>query len=446
MKKILSLCLSVVILISMFYVVSFTAIAEEIDKSNSGNKSGDYEYIVLADNTAEIKSYSGKDTSISIPSTLDSYTVTSIGEKAFSYQYDIESVEIPNTVKKIGLMAFYQCEKMKSVIIPDSVEDIGISAFYACESLESVTIPKLVKEIDASTFYGCKMLKQIVFTGDVEAIRNSAFIDCESLQSINIPKSLYYIEAGAFLGCKSLSKITVDKDSEYFTDANSNCIIEKSSNKLILGSKDTIIPNYVARIENYAFYESDISKVSIPASVKAIGLFAFRSCSKLSSVTIEDGVETIYWGAFKDCTSLKSVTIPESVTTIENLAFGFYYDETMGSDTKIEGFTIFGIKGSEAENYAKDNGFKFEEYVPPKPKVKLGDADMNDNVDIMDATCIQKYLVNLIDETKIDKEAADVDSKGLDILDATCIQKFLVHIANIDGTRPYDENYEKNPK
>lgn len=77
----------------------------------------------------------------------------------------------------------------------------------------------------------------------------------------------------------------------------------------------------------------------------------------------------------------------------------------------------------------------------------IGDANKDGVVDITDATCIQKFLVCLITKSQIDQNLADVNRNGyVDIVDSTYIQKYLSRIANIDGTTPYDPNYEKNPK
>ena len=57
---------------------------------------------------------------------------------------------------------------------------------------------------------------------------------------------------------------------------------------------------------------------------------------------------------FYKCPSLKSVTIPKSVSKIEGAAFGY-----KDYNTKYDDFTIKGYKGSAAEKYATDNGFKF---------------------------------------------------------------------------------------
>lgn len=426
MKKIISVFLCVVLILSVFVVVPFSVSAKEIDKSASKLINGDYEYKILKDGTAEITSYSGSNSELSIPSSLDGYTVTSIGYKAFSYKSKIETLELPNTIKNIGDQAFYLCKNMKSITIPETVNYIGGSAFYSCRSLVSVVIPKSVKDINYSTFYECKDLKSIQILGNIETIGDQAFNYCESLTSIELPESVNDIKEGAFMFCKSLSSIIVDKENEFYTDGNSNCVIEKSSNELIFGGNKTIIPDYVTSIASYAFYGSDISSVSIPGNTKNINMFAFCECDNLTSVKIENGVESIFWGAFKNCDNLKSIIVPESVTTIENLAIGFYYNEEKGSDVQVDGFTIYGKKGSEAEVYANEKKLKFVE--ESKPSFVKGDANNDGKVSISDATCIQQYLAKLIDDDKIDLEAATMVGTKLSISDATHIQQFLAKL------------------
>ena len=82
---------------------------------------------------------------------------------------------------------------------------------------------------------------------------------------------------------------------------------------------------------------------------------AFRDCSSLTSVTIPDSVTIISSSAFRDCSRLTSVTIPASITNIQNNAFGYYSN----SSEKIDGFTIYGEKGTAAEKYAENNDIIF---------------------------------------------------------------------------------------
>ena len=75
----------------------------------------------------------------------------------------------------------------------------------------------------------------------------------------------------------------------------------------------------VVAIGNRAFYDCDITSVTVPGSVTIIGEYAFSGCD-LTSVTLEEGLITICEWAF-DSPWLTSVTIPDTVKTIEANAF-----------------------------------------------------------------------------------------------------------------------------
>ncbi len=82
-----------------------------------------------------------------------------------------------------------------------------------------------------------------------------------------------------------------------------------------------VISNGITSIGNYAFSDSDITSVTIPSTVKAIGVGAFRNCAKLTSVAIPSGVTVIRNLTFAGCSALTSVTIPAAVTSIDSMAF-----------------------------------------------------------------------------------------------------------------------------
>ena len=68
-------------------------------------------------------------------------------------------------------------------------------------------------------------------------------------------------------------------------------------------------------------------------------------------------------------------------------------------------------------------------------EVICGDANGDRDVDIIDTTWIQRYLVSLVSKYDIAETAADVDGDGdVTIIDATRIQRALVGLCNLDGT------------
>ncbi len=147
-NKIAVLFLTILILISSFIVVQGAARA---------TISGDYGYSVINGTEAEITSYTGAGGSIAIPSTIDGYSVTSIGDYAFYSSTALTSVTVPYGVIHIGNAAFDGCGSLTSVMLPQSLAAIDDYAF--CQSdLRSVTVPDSMVTIGDSVFSDCHYL------------------------------------------------------------------------------------------------------------------------------------------------------------------------------------------------------------------------------------------------------------------------------------------------
>ena len=206
-------------------------------------------------------------------------------------------------------VAKYVDENVMEVVIPEEI----VYGHYNYE----------VKEIANSAFWWCTGLTSITIPNSVTSIGWYAFYKCTALTSITIPNSVTSIGASAFWWCTGLTSIVVEKgNAVYDSRENCNAIIETATNTLISGCQNTIIPNSVTSIGNWAFSNChSLTSNTIPNSVTSIGNWAFSNCHSLTSITIPNSVTSIGEYAFYKCTALTSITIPNSVTSIGSEAF-----------------------------------------------------------------------------------------------------------------------------
>lgn len=126
----------------------------------------------------------------------NAYAVTRIGYHAF-YGL-IRYVVLPPTVRVIADQAFYYGERMRYLGLNEGLDTIGTNAFYHCSVLDSIILPNSVRYIGSNAFQACFAMRKAVLPQGFKVINASTFYDCEQLHSVDFGDSLEVIGDYAF--------------------------------------------------------------------------------------------------------------------------------------------------------------------------------------------------------------------------------------------------------
>ncbi|KAB2641276.1 MAG: leucine-rich repeat protein, partial [Verrucomicrobia bacterium] len=172
----------------------------------------------IAGGAVALVNYTGTDSTVSIPPTINGLPVTSIADYAFASCYSLTSVTIPAGITSIGVAPFADCPGLTAITVdaanvnycsvdgvlfdhaktaliqypgaksgaytlPATLTGIGDCAFYNCPNLTGVTLDESVTSIGASAFYLCPGLTGVILPASVTAIGDAAFGECNSLAS-----------------------------------------------------------------------------------------------------------------------------------------------------------------------------------------------------------------------------------------------------------------------
>lgn len=242
-KRLISLLVAVCMMITMLPLSAVTAFAADTSTVRTAIVDGyKYEYTInTEDDTATIKYFRGPVDSegnvdsanngpydIDIPSELDHHPVTGLG--AYSFSGYASASPYPHNSYQIG-------RNIRSVDIPQGVTSIGNHAFFYCFDLENITIPQSVTSIGDVAF-GCCKFTTLSLGENIETIGGGAFWHCSNLSEITIPENVKEIKNGyseniyyrkTFEGCSHLKCIILPAGFKSFEaslrDCPTDCVI-----------------------------------------------------------------------------------------------------------------------------------------------------------------------------------------------------------------------------
>ena len=327
--------------------------------------------------------------SLILPSSVEkddvTYSVTAIGNNAFSGKPDIKTFQIPDTIRKIGSRAFDSCHGIGDILIPASVTNLADNVFHSCSGITNAVIlaqadvidlgmfptqsenfqtlvisgngntrlahsyssyaqrPRHirisgVRELGTDCFYNYPNLEDIVFEDDaLEIIGNSAFYGCSFTEPPGLSASSHVtsIGSGAFNYCRNLGNVVIPNSvTNIGGNAFNNC--DSLSNVTITANVDSISGGIFSGQTNWVslvivgngntrvsgFTGKAIQNVAV-SGVSELAKSAFENCKNLRTVDLADDgcLGNIGEWAFGGNTNLYSVAVPNTVTNIGSYAF-----------------------------------------------------------------------------------------------------------------------------
>ena len=199
------------LLILLMSMMGLSVTAHDIAVENSDGVTIYYNWI--NDNTElSVTSGDGYSGNVVIPKLVSyggaTYSVTEIGQGAFSDCTSLTSISLPSSLTSIGDWAFSNTG-ISSVSIPEGITDIKGRVFNSCQNLISIVFPSSLKYIGEYAFAGCASLSKINLPESLETIGKESFSYCPLIKNVTIPASVNIIGEGVFMNCNELESVTM---------------------------------------------------------------------------------------------------------------------------------------------------------------------------------------------------------------------------------------------
>lgn len=270
-------------------------------------------------------------------------------------------------------------------------------------------------------------------TGDpigYEQIANAAYSECRPIydgtnvvfySSSSTAVDFYSINATS--GAFSKKVYRVIGENVTWNYAGGVLTVSGTGDMSVLSSDDTwsYFPVWPKELQD------KVTKIVVKRGVTSISENAFTYFDNLKEVVIENGVRSIGKQAFYE-SGLSKITIPASVTDIgEDIVWsGSYW---VGDNSHVYWAVIYVEKGSAAEAYAKKYNISYEYY--DAPAAVEGDVNGDGVFNVADAACLQKWLLADPDASLADWTAGDLnEDDSLNAMDLCRMKQMLLSQAS----------------
>ena len=208
------------------------------------------------------------------------------------------AVAVPTFVRHLGKMAFGFCSHITSVTLPEGLTTIGDFAFNCCSAVNNIVIPFTVISIGICPFSYCPLMNSLsIAEGNTHYVMDGLM--------------LYSSGYDTLVSChKSGTTVTLNPNVKVLGGFENNTWV-----------RNITIPETVTDILDNCFNGCQITNITLPAHMKAIGRKAFSENDRLTTVTMPQTLLSMGQGAFEHCYALTTIVIPDSLRVIPKEAF-----------------------------------------------------------------------------------------------------------------------------
>ena len=233
---------------------------------------------------------------LNVPSSVNGYTVTSIGAMAFYSCEAVDEVKMPSTIKTIQAYAFYNCG-INTINLPDGLTEIHNDAFTLCSKLKKIRLPKNITLIQQNAFDRAAIEE---ITIGCKSVLKMWSDNLTNVKKMTIENTVENIEEGAFKYLSLLNTLHVNREKigKWFDYSTIQSLVN-----LTFGDN-------VKEIQKGAFIgATGITTLVLPLSLECIGEEAFEGCTNITVLVIPSTVHTIGDYAFYGCSSLSAISV-----------------------------------------------------------------------------------------------------------------------------------------
>lgn len=269
----------------------------------------------------------------------------------------------------------FRAQEIKEVYIPATYSELLERSFRDCKSLVNVhfSTSSNLNIIKGEAFETCTSLKTITIPEGVTILNQNVFHSCHALESVYLPSTLQEVGSHLFYNDTLLTSINVPDTSEYFKTIDGH-LYTKDEKEIVyyaIGQTNTsyTVLDSVVKIGRCAFQKANyLNKIVLGNNIEEFGNYAFANCENLtSSITIPTTVKTVGVGVFNSCSA--PVVLTEGITSIPEKMFQYYKGESIYIPSTINSIGEYAFASSSikeliiAENYnlkeIKSNAFYY---------------------------------------------------------------------------------------